>query len=144
MLYLDFLKLLVGLSLLDTAWWSQSLYIESMKRIPYFYLAIDLISVIIFAFIGRMSHEHGLTLIGIFSTAAPFLVATALGFIVGRFITANLALQGLIVWLFAVNLGMILRVAFGGGFAISFYIVTTIALFVLIVLWRLVLRKRLP
>ncbi len=115
-----------------------------MKRISYSYLAIDLIAVIIFAFIGRMSHEHGLTLIGIFSTAAPFLVAAALGFIVGRFVTTNLALQGLIVWLFAVNLGMILRVAFGGGFAISFYIVTTIALFVLIVLWRLVLRKRLP
>ncbi|MDT0188788.1 DUF3054 domain-containing protein [Rothia terrae] len=112
-----------------------------MKRIPFSYLALDLIAVTIFALIGRMSHQHGLTALGVLSTAVPFLVATLIGFIVGRYLTRNLMVQGLIVWLFTLNLGMILRVAFGGGFAVSFYIVTAIALLIFCGIWRLLLRK---
>ena len=42
------------------------------------------------------------------------------------------------VWFFAAGCGLILRVATGGGFAWTFFLVTALVLFAGIVGWRLV------
>ena len=101
---------------------------------------IDVLAVLIFVAIGRRSHEEANSIAGLLQTAAPFLIAVALSWIVvavtkpsGSFVPA------LATWAITVSVGMLLRnLAFGEGTATSFIIVTTITLFALIVGARLV------
>jgi hypothetical protein len=100
---------------------------------------IDVLAVLIFVAIGRRSHEQANSISGLLQTAAPFLIALAVSWLVlalakpsGAFVPA------LIVWAITVTGGMLLRnLAFGEGTATSFIVVTTITLFVLIVGARL-------
>jgi hypothetical protein len=103
-------------------------------------LAADAAAVVLFAAIGRDTHEHGLDPAGVLLTAAPFLAGTLIGWVLSRAWRRPLALwpAGTAIWLCAVVLGLALRGLSGGGLAVAFQMVTTVTLAVFLLGWRLV------
>ncbi|WP_295013086.1 DUF3054 domain-containing protein [uncultured Microbacterium sp.] len=101
-------------------------------------LGADVVLVIVFAAIGRASHEHGVDPGGVVETAWPFLVGLGVGWLVLRAWRAPAAplRTGLPLVVSTVVLGMILRVVSGGGTAVAFIVVATITLLVFLVGWR--------
>lgn len=100
---------------------------------------IDVLAVLIFVAIGRRSHEQANSISGLLQTAAPFLIALAVSWLVLALAKPSGTLvPALTVWVITVFGGLLLRnLVFGEGTATSFMIVTTITLFVLIVGARL-------
>jgi hypothetical protein len=101
-------------------------------------LVLDVLSVLLFATIGRASHAEGLTVGGVLGVAWPFLTALAVGWGLVRTrgawpLTVAAAVP---VWLVTAFLGLALRVASGGGFAWSFGVVTLVVLGLFLVGWR--------
>ncbi|MFF5790824.1 DUF3054 domain-containing protein [Paeniglutamicibacter sp. NPDC012692] len=94
------------------------------------YFAIDVVLVLLFALIGRQSHEHSLTVLGVLQTAAPFLISlTILSLLSRPWINhSRLWPTGFLVWLGTVALGLAFRVLFGGTAAVAFIVVATIVL----------------
>ncbi|WP_370249307.1 DUF3054 domain-containing protein [Nocardioides sp.] len=112
------------------------------------WLPIDVVAVLLFAAVGRSSHEEGLSVPGVLETAGPFLLGLAVAWtalvVVGRprgWHPADLA-PGLLVWIDTVVLGMIARRVAGEGTATSFVVVTTVVLGVLLLGPRLLRRGR--
>jgi hypothetical protein len=103
-------------------------------------LLIDILAVLIFVIVGRDNHGEENTVLGILDTAAPFLIALAIAWLVLRLLKIRRRLtMALVVWAITVGGGLTLRnVAFGDGTALSFIVVTTITLGVLMVGLRLV------
>lgn len=103
---------------------------------------LDVVAVLVFAGVGRRSHAEGLAVVGVLRTAWPFLAGAAVGWLVSRArrVPAASLAGGLPVWLGALVVGMLLRVATGAGTAASFVVVAAIALAVLLLGWRLVAR----
>ncbi|WP_413767672.1 DUF3054 domain-containing protein [Rhodococcus pyridinivorans] len=109
-------------------------------------LAVDVVLVVVFAALGRSSHDEVLDLVGLAGTAWPFLG----GLTVGWFLTAWLYRDkfdafaavptGLLVWVSTLVVGMLLRAVTGQGTATAFIVVATIFLGVFLVGWRLVVR----
>lgn len=101
--------------------------------------AIDVAAVVLFAAVGRASHES-FTLAGVAATALPFLVALAVGWVGSLAWRAPHApvRTGLPVWLVTVVGGMLGRMLVGEGTALAFVIVATLTLLLLLVGWRLV------
>ncbi|MGU3584251.1 DUF3054 domain-containing protein [Rhodococcus sp. C26F] len=107
-------------------------------------LAIDVVLVVVFAVLGRSSHDEVLDLVGLAGTAWPFLG----GLTVGWFFTAWLYRDkfdafaavptGLLVWVSTLVVGMLLRAVTGQGTATAFIIVATIFLGLFLVGWRVV------
>jgi hypothetical protein len=99
---------------------------------------LDVVLVVLFTVIGRVSHGEGLGFAGVAQTAWPFLVGTLLAWLVFSAWRRPLALvrTGLPVWLLTVIVGMVLRVVSGQGVAVSFVIVATIVLAVFLLGWR--------
>ena len=100
---------------------------------------IDVLAVLVFVAIGRRSHEEANSISGLLLTAAPFLIAVVSSWVVLAFVRPNgNFVPALATWAITVSVGMLLRnLVFGEGTALSFIIVATIALFVLIVGARL-------
>ncbi|MCE4027058.1 DUF3054 domain-containing protein [Microbacterium sp. Au-Mic1] len=111
-------------------------------------LGIDAVLVIVFAVIGRASHERAVDALGVLETAWPFLVGLAAGWLVLRAWRAPAApvRTGVLLAVVTVVLGMILRVVSGGTTAVAFIIVATVSLLVFLGGWRaiaaLVVRPR--
>ena len=102
-------------------------------------LALDIALVIVFAAIGRASHDSDV-LTGLLQTAWPFLAGLGIGWLVTlawRAPTAPVR-TGLGVWAATVIVGMLLRAASGQGTALPFIIVATVTLLVLVVGWRVI------
>lgn len=99
---------------------------------------VDLALVLLFVAIGRRSHDEGDALAGFAVTAWPFVAGAAVGWAASLGWRRPLAVwpTGVVVWLAAVVLGMLLRVASGQGVQLSFVIVTAIVLGVFLVGWR--------
>lgn len=96
---------------------------------------LDLVAVLVFAAIGRASHAEDLT--GTLLTAAPFALGAAVGALAARSWRAPLAWRsGLITWIGAVVVGLALRVVLYDRLPLSFALVATIALGVLVLGWR--------
>jgi Protein of unknown function (DUF3054) len=95
-----------------------------------------------FVIIGRASHAKGESLAGIASTAWPFLVGLAVGWIGARAWRrpAGLVPAGVGAWLGAVTVGMPLRVVSGQGTAAAFIGVALAFLGLLVLGWRLAAR----
>lgn len=103
------------------------------------WLALDAVAVVAFAVLGRASHAEDLA--GTLLTAAPFLVGAAVGALAGRTWRDPLAWRsGLAVWAGAVVVGLVLRAALTGRLPLSFAIVATVSLGVLVLGWRGVVR----
>ncbi|WP_328825250.1 DUF3054 domain-containing protein [Tomitella gaofuii] len=102
--------------------------------------------VILFAAIGRQSHDEANGVVGTLSTAWPFLVGLAVGWVVlyalsrrgGRTVRPQRAWPaGITVWVATVLCGMLLRAVTGEGTAFAFVIVATLFNLLTLVGWRL-------
>jgi hypothetical protein len=98
----------------------------------------DVLVVVVFAAVGRANHGESDGLAGIWHTAWPFLVGTALGLLVARLTRSDpCAIRtGVRVWLWTLVIGMVLRHTIGGGTPIAFVIVAALVLGALFVGWR--------
>jgi hypothetical protein len=118
-----------------------------MKRSSAFAALADIVGVLVFCAVGRRSHAEGLTVAGVADTAWPFLVGTAVGWLLSRAWRRPTAVAptGVVVWLSTVAVGMLLRKATSAGVAGSFIVVATVATAVMLLGWRVVvvaLRRR--
>ena len=99
--------------------------------------AIDAGVVTTFVAIGRRNHDEDPGVIGLLSTAAPFLVGLAVGWLVTKAWADPMPVRkGLIIWPITVAVGMIGRRLTGDGTALSFVIVATVFLGVTLIGWR--------
>ena len=101
-------------------------------------LVVDVVAVLVFCAVGRRSHDEGLTLTGVATTAWPFLTGTALGWLASRGWRRPAAVvpTGVVVWLSTVAVGMLLRKATSAGVAASFVVVASSVTAVLLLGWR--------
>jgi hypothetical protein len=101
---------------------------------------VDGAIVLVFVVIGRSVHAHGDRLIGIASTAWPFAAGLLVGWLTVTLRNESaLSLRGgLVVTLFTVAVGMILRVLVGQGTAVAFILVALVFLGGAMIGWRLV------
>lgn len=117
-----------------------------MRYVPA--LILDAVFVLVFAVIGRASHQEDPG--GFLITAWPFLVALLLGHLIAALLPARLRrpwslLWGVVVWIVTVVGGILLRLVSGDTAQIAFVIVATLTLGLLVVGWRAVaalLRRR--
>jgi hypothetical protein len=99
------------------------------------WIALDAVAVVAFAALGRASHAEDLS--GTLLTAAPFVAGAAVGTLAARTWRDPLAWRsGLAVWVGAVVVGLALRAVVTGRLPLSFAIVATVALGVLVLGWR--------
>lgn len=109
---------------------------------------LDLLCVVVFALIGRASHQEALDAAGAARTAAPSWRGRLMGWILilMRRFSGSLWLQGLTIWVMTLVWGMVIRTVLGGGFQLSFVLVAGAFLAVVMFGWRgiaaLVLRRR--
>jgi hypothetical protein len=96
--------------------------------------------VLVFVAVGRRNHNEGTAIDGVMKVAAPFLIAVAIGWFVGRVWRRPMTLRvGAIVWITTVVVGMPLRnLVFDRGTATSFIIVATLFLGTALLGWRAV------
>ncbi|MDF3282899.1 MULTISPECIES: DUF3054 domain-containing protein [Gordonia] len=120
---------------------------------------VDIVAVSVFVLIGRASHHNGFNPLGVAQTLWPFLAGTAVGWSIvyvyshvrssdwfGRdFRPERLAPAGLAIWFCTVTVGMILRYLLHEGTEVSFIIVATLFLGLVLLGWRalaaLILRR---
>src|SRR5271156_4117451 len=102
------------------------------------WLGIDVACVLVFCAVGRRSHDEGLNLEGIATTAWPFLSGTAVGWLAARAWRRPTALfpTGVVVWLCTVGVGILLRKATSAGVAASFVVVASVVTALLLLGWR--------
>jgi len=99
----------------------------------------DVLVVVVFAAVGRSNHHESSGLAGVWHTAWPFLLGTAIALALCAVTrTDPLSLRaGVRVWLWTVVIGMVVRASLGEGTALSFVIVALIVLGALFLGWRL-------
>jgi peptidoglycan/LPS O-acetylase OafA/YrhL len=104
-------------------------------------IAVDVICILIFAIVGRSSHQEATDLLGVAHTAWPFLAGCLIGTVIGRTWWHPFSLKsGVAVWLGTVIGGMTLRVLTGAGVQLSFIIIASCILALLLIGWRAGLR----
>jgi peptidoglycan/LPS O-acetylase OafA/YrhL len=104
-------------------------------------IAVDVICITIFAIMGRSSHQEATDLLGVVHTAWPFLAGCLVGTVIGRTWRHPLSLtSGVAVWLGTVVGGMTLRLITGAGVQLSFVLVGSCVLALLLIGWRAGLR----
>lgn len=110
---------------------------------------LDLLVVVVFAVLGRASHDLELGPVGILMTAWPFVFGTAVGWLCLLRVPRGVRqwwLDGVVVAFCALVLGMLLRWLTGEGTATPFVLVATGVLLVGLLGWRaveaLVVRSR--
>ncbi|GAA2484154.1 DUF3054 domain-containing protein [Terrabacter carboxydivorans] len=108
-------------------------------RRPPVALAVDVLLVLLFAGIGRASHDESGPVVGAVLTAWPFLVGTGAGWLVVRAVRRVWPVEvapGVTVWFSTVLVGMLLRHAVGSGTALSFVVVASVVLALFLLGWR--------
>lgn len=105
-------------------------------------LGVDVACVLLFCAVGRRSHDEGLNVVGVATTAWPFLSGTAVGWLVARAWRHPTVLfpTGVVVWVCTVAVGMLLRKATSAGVAASFVVVASTVTALLLLGWRAALR----
>lgn len=113
----------------------------TIRRAAFLALLLDVVLVVVFAAIGRATHDGGILGpggSGLATTAWPFLAGLLLGWVVSlgwRRPAAPLR-TGLPVWAVTLVAGMLLRTLSGQGVAVAFVIVAGITLLLFLVGWR--------
>lgn len=105
---------------------------------------VDLVLVIVFCVLGRLSHDEGIftDLPGLFGTIWPFVAALTVAhlvLLVSRAGRSERMLPGVVIWVITVVLGLLLRALAGQGTALPFVIVATLTLALFLIGWRAVL-----
>jgi DUF3054 family protein len=108
------------------------------------WLGVDVVCVLLFCAVGRRSHDEGLSVAGVATTAWPFLSGTALGWLAARAWQRPTAVfpTGIVVWVCTVAVGMLLRKATSAGVAASFVAVAATVTALLLLGWRAALHLR--
>lgn len=107
------------------------------SRIPALALAADLVAVVVFAAVGRLNHAEAGDLWGLAATAAPFAVGAVAAWATPYVRADPPGLRaGAAVLAGTVVVGLALRAGFTGRLPLSFAIVTTLSLAVLLLGWR--------
>lgn len=106
-------------------------------------ILIDLVLVVIFCVIGRLSHAEGIfsDLPGLLNTIWPFVLAllVAHAVLLLRRVRNDSLASGALLWATTVVVGLLLRALSGQGTALPFIIVATLTLALFLVGWRAVL-----
>lgn len=108
-------------------------------------LGLDLVWLLVFAVIGRLSHGETADPAGILETAWPFVVAlvgvtvAVIGF---KWAPENVG-PGALIWVGTVLFGMWIRVSHGATAQVPFIIVASIVIGLGLVGWRVINRIRL-
>jgi hypothetical protein len=104
-------------------------------------LVADVLVVLVFAALGRSNHHESSGLAGVWHTAWPFLLGTAIALALTAYTRADpRSLRvGVRVWLWTVVIGMVVRASLGRGTALPFVVVALVFLGALFVGWRLAL-----
>ncbi len=105
-------------------------------------LIVDLLLVVVFAVIGRMSHAEGLSLAGIVTTGWPFVLGLLFAWVLVtlfRWKPWRPFPAGVFVWIVTVGGGMLLRLMIGDTAEVAFIIVASIVLGAFLLLPRLLL-----
>ena len=104
--------------------------------------AADVAWVVVFAAIGRRSHDEHEGIVSVLATAWPFLAGVAVGWLASRAWRRPLALwpTGVAVWAAAWAVGMLLRLATDQGIAPSFQVVAAVFLGLGLLGWRALAR----
>ena len=98
---------------------------------------MDVICILVFAIVGRSSHQEATDLLGVAHTAWPFLAGCLVGTLLGRTWRHPLSLRsGVAVWAGTVVIGMSLRLLTGAGVQPSFVIVASCVLGLFLLGWR--------
>jgi hypothetical protein len=107
-------------------------------------LVADVVGIIVFVTIGRRNHDEGVAPAGVIETAAPFVIAALVGWLLARAWKSPIAVgTGAIIWVTTVALGMVLRkFVFDDGTATAFVIVATVFTGAVLNGWRLAVRTR--
>ena len=102
------------------------------------WLSVDVLGVLVFCAVGRRSHDEGLSITGVATTAWPFLTGTVIGWLASRGWQRPTAVvpTGVVVWLCTVVIGMVLRKASSAGVAASFVVVASSVTAALLLGWR--------
>jgi DUF3054 family protein len=109
----------------------------SPRRIPALAIVADVVAVVVFAAIGRMSHAEPDDLLGLLGTAAPFLVGLVAAWATPAVRANPVGVRAaLTVWAGTVVIGLLVRAGFTWSLPPSFAAVTAVALAVLLVGWR--------
>lgn len=105
---------------------------------------IDVVCVLVFVAIGRRNHDEGTAIGGVFSVAAPFLIALAVAWAGSRAWRTPQSLRtGVAVWATTVVVGLALRrLVFDHGIATPFVIVATLFLGFELLGWRAIATRR--
>lgn len=106
----------------------------------------DLVLIVLFAVIGRRSHDEGSALGGTLTVAAPFLIGHVVAATALRLDRAPLGVRrGGLVAVAGVAVGLLLRgTVFDRGLAPAFVLVALITITALLVGWRLVAARIAP
>ena len=101
-------------------------------------MGVDVVCVLAFCAVGRRSHDEGINVAGVASTAWPFLSGTALGWVLSQAWRRPSAMYptGVVVWLSTVVVGMLLRKVTSAGVAGSFIVVAATVTALLLLGWR--------
>jgi Protein of unknown function (DUF3054) len=104
-------------------------------------LVLDAALICFFAFAGRRNHGETSTLLGVVTTAWPFLAGMATAWLVWLLAIRRVPSRvrdGLPIWLATVAIGMALRGLTHAGTAFSFIVVATVVLGAMLLGWRAV------
>ena len=101
-------------------------------------IVCDVVCVAVFTLVGTLNHGSATSVGHVAGVGLPFLVALAVGWLAARAwrSPAQVWPTGVAVWVATVVGGLLLRPVFGGGFAVSFGIVTAVFLAVTMLGWR--------
>ena len=105
-------------------------------------VAVDAVAVLLFVTLGRRNHDSGSGVLSVLGTAAPFLVALGVAWLVvlaGR-MPPLAVMTGVVLWAITVAGGLLLRrTPWDRGTATAFVVVAAVALGIRLVGWRAVL-----
>jgi hypothetical protein len=106
-------------------------------------IVIDAALIVLFAALGRRTHDEGSAIAGTLVVAAPFLIGYAIAASALRLDRAPFRVsRGAAVWAGGILVGLVLRgTAFDRGLAPAFVVVAIVTTGALLLGWRLVLGR---
>lgn len=97
----------------------------------------DIVAVLVFAAVGRLSHAESGDVVGLLATAAPFLVGVAASWLLRPVRRAPATLSaGLTVWIGTLVVGLAIRTVFTRSLPLTFLLVAAVTLAALLIGWR--------
>ena len=107
------------------------------SRITLLAVAADAVAVVVFAAVGRLSHGEPDDLLGLVGTAAPFAAGLVAAWATPVVRHRPAAWQaGVVAVLCTAGIGLLLRWGFTGRLPLSFAVVATLSLAILLLAWR--------